>query len=450
MRRHTGLSLTVGLLILAGCAATQYDQGKALLKQQDYAGAVEMLETALRKEPKNPDILVDLAEALYHQDELGEAERYLEQARSLDPGNTEAILLVGLVHEKRGDTDAAIEAYRSYAQMSRLGRARKIIKARMDRLIREQIKQATRKALDQEESLEVAAIPDNTIAVAAFRNVGANESLDPLRKGLAEMMITDLSKVKGLEVVERLRMQEMMKEIGLGMTGAVDPETAPRLGKLVGASKVVSGAFADLAEEQLRLDINVAAIKTGEVEASEVSGPMGKLFRLQKELTFGLIEEMGIALSQEERDSIQEVPTENMLAFIAYSKGLDLEDQGETEAATAAFQQAVELDPGFEAAQESVERVEGVELGAADITVVEAEVLEEEAAVEEAVEVAAAEAAEEVVSETLERLGATGANTGAGFISTTESSQTDVRKPVEEVKKSGPKTVRVRIEVSIP
>ena len=107
MRRHTGLSLTVGLLILAGCAATQYDQGKKMLKQEDYAGAVEMLETALRKEPKNPDILVDLAEALYHQDELGEAEGYLEQARSLDPGNTEAILLVGLVHEKRGDQDAA-------------------------------------------------------------------------------------------------------------------------------------------------------------------------------------------------------------------------------------------------------------------------------------------------------------------------------------------------------
>ena len=72
---------------------------------------------------------------------------------------------------------------------------------------------------------------------------------------------------------------------------------------------------------------------------------------------WGLIEEMGIELSDEERDRIQELPTENMLAFIAYSKGIDLEDKGEYKAAEAAFEEAVRLDPQFETAQESVERV---------------------------------------------------------------------------------------------
>ena len=443
-----------GALLLTGCAASQYAQGKALLTGQDYAGAVKALQTALEQEPENARILVDLAEAFYHQGELEQAEEYLGQARSLDPDHSQAVLILGLIHEKRGDMDAAIVAYRSYAQMSRLGRARRIIKARMDRLIRERIRQETLQAVAREEMLDVAGIPDNTVAVAPFRNLGANRSLDPLQKGLAEMMVTDLSKVPGLQVLERLRMQEMMKEIGLGMTGAVDPATTPRLGKLLGASQVVNGSFADLADEQLRLDIAVSGIKTEVVDASEVQGPLEKLFRLQKELTFGLIEEMGITLTDEQRDAIQEVPTESMLAFVAYSRGLDLEDQGEPEAAAAAFQEAVDLDPGFEAAQESVERVENAGLATGDVAAIEAEVLEAGA---EEVELAAAataeektEAPDEAASEALGRLSATGQNVGAGFIPIGETSQADVRKPVEEVKRSGPETATVRIEVSIP
>jgi len=448
------LLLLAGALVLTGCAASQYGRGKALLAEEDYAAAAKALQAALEEEPQNPDILVDLAEAFYHQGELEQAEDYLEQASSLDPGNSQAVLILGLIHEKRADMDAAIAAYRSYAQMSRLGKARRIIKARMDRLIRERIRQETVQAVAREEMLDVAGIPDNTVAVAPFQNLGANRSLDPLQKGLAEMMVTDLTKVPGLQVLERLRMQEMMKEIGLAQTGAVAAATAPRLGKLLGASQVVNGSFADLTEEQLRLDITVARIKTEAVDASEVQGPLEKLFRLQKELTFGLIEEMGIALTDEQRDAIQEIPTESMLAFVAYSRGLDLEDQGETEAAAAAFQEAVDLDPAFEVAQESVERVESAELATAEVAAIEDEVLEAEA---EEAEVAGAgtaeegtEAPDEAASEALERLSATGQNVGAGFIPIGETSQADVRKPVEEVERSGPETATVRIEVSIP
>jgi tetratricopeptide (TPR) repeat protein len=430
---------------LAGCGGGQYGLGKKLLDQGRYGVAETALEAALEKEPENVRILVDLAEALYQQDRLDKAMGYLERARSLEPDDTGAVLILGLIHEKRGEIQAAIDAYRSYAKLSRLSRSRKIIKARLDRLIREQIKRQIEAALAQEASLDVASIPDNTIAVAPFRNIGDKESLDPLQKGLAEMMITDLSKVEALQVVERVRMQEMLKEIRLGETGLMDESTTPRLGKLLGASRIVSGSFADLAEEQLRLDISVAGVKTGEVEASEVRGSLDRLFRLQKELTFSLVEEMGIELTNEQRDAIQEIPTENMLAFIAYSKGLDLEDQGKSSEAAAAYQEAMTLDPQFEEVQENMERVEGAAVGTGSLSGVEAEVLpkKEEVETEETADGAEGE------SETLGRLSATGANTGAGFMPTDEST-TDLRKAVEEAEDSGPATTQVRVEVSIP
>ena len=446
------ISLCAAALLAQGCASSQ--PWERLLAQEDYSGAVEALQTALAADADNPAILVSLAEAYYHLDELDNATTHLEQARRLQPGDSEAILLLGLVLEKRGDMDGAIEAYRSYAQLSRLGRARKIIKARLDRLIRERIRQDTEKALAQEEMLDVAAIPDNTVAVAPFRNMGTNESLDPLQKGLAEMMITDLSKVPSLTVLERVRMQEMMKEIGLAQTGAVDVSTAPRLGKLLGANRIVNGTFTDLPEEQLRLDISVSESKTAGIEATEAAGPLAGLFRLQKELTFGIVDEMGIELTDEQRDAIEEIPTESMLAFIAYSRGLDLEDQGMPEAATEAFEEAATLDPAFAPAQEAIERVEVADIGAADIAVVEEVVFEEvfEAAEIEVAAATEAPAVEEVPAarDVIDRLATTGQFAGAGFIPTSDEGQAEVREPLEEQEEVTFEGEGIEVDIVVP
>jgi TolB-like protein len=446
----------------AGCAA-RTSPARRLLNEGEYAAAERALRAQLARAPDDDGVAVDLAEALYQQERLDVADSLLTEVRGRSPEHAGAILLTGLVHEKRGDLDAAIDAYRSYAQLSRLGRSRGVIKARLDRLIRERIDRQTQAALQREEMLDPADIPDNTVAVAPFTNLGGNEDLAPLRKGLAEMMVTDLSKVPGLQVLERLQMQAMMREIGLGQTGAVDPATAPRLGKLLGASRVVAGTFTDLADEQLRLDISVSRVKEGATDQAEVAGPLADLFRLQKDLTFGVIDEMGIELTAEQRDAIEEIPTENLLAFMAYARGLDLEDQGETQAAAAAFREASQLDPGFTPAAESVERVEAaaVSVAAGGVEAVEdavlgSEVAGDEVAVDDAQGTTNQESGDGDDGEidtsvgSLSRLGATGANAGAGFVPSGPGTQSDVRRPAEEQAGTTPQTVRIRVDARIP
>ena len=449
MNRRTGLVLGLTVVWAMGCGGSLCDQGYRLLEQEEYAAAAEVLHTALMAEPDNPRILVDLAEAFYHQDELERAEGCLAQVRSLDPSNGDAVLLVGLVQEKRGDRDAAIAAYRTYTRVSRLSQTRKMIEARLEWLIREQIGEETKRALSREAMLEVVELPDNSIAVAPFRNVGPDRSLDPLQKGLAEMMITDLSKVRSLQVLERIRMQEMMREIGLGQTGAADPSTAPRLGRLVGASRIVNGGFAGLSGERLRLDVSVAGVESGEVRANQAQGPMGKLFRLQKELTLGLIEEMGIELTDEEREAIQEIPTENLLAFMAYSRGLDLAERGRTEEAEAEFERAVKLDPGFGAARTRMDRAEGLRLGATSRQALEKSVLarrgirpsgvpdtrepDRNAVAQQLGEAMAPQIRIGKARGTLGRLATTGMYAGAGFMPAWKAGPADLRKPVPEL-----------------
>ncbi|MEP0546712.1 MAG: hypothetical protein ABJF88_07265, partial [Rhodothermales bacterium] len=49
-------------------------------------------------------------------------------------------------------------------------------------------------------------------------------------------------------------------------------------------------------------------------------------------------------------DRIERVPTRDLQAFLAFSRGLQEEDAGDFAAAAAAFAQAAALDPGFELA----------------------------------------------------------------------------------------------------
>jgi TolB-like protein len=195
--------------------------------------------------------------------------------------------------------------------------------------------------------------------VLYFRNLGKKKELDPIQKGLADMIITDLSKVKKLEVVERVRMQKMIEEMGLGQTGLVDEATSPRTGKLLGASKLIQGSFTDLAKEAVRMDAGVVQIKPGkDIKPQKIQGKMAKFFQLEKDLVFGILDRMDVPLTQAEKDDIRAIPTENMLAFMAYCRALDYEDRGMLRESGQEYQKAVELDPKFRQAELGTSRVD--------------------------------------------------------------------------------------------
>src|SRR5262249_33568253 len=71
-----------------------------------------------------------------------------------------------------------------------------------------------------------------SVAVLYFDYGGKNEELQALRKGLAQMMITDLAEVSEITVVERTRLNDVLDELKLDRSAKIDPATASRVGKL--------------------------------------------------------------------------------------------------------------------------------------------------------------------------------------------------------------------------
>ncbi|GAB4341656.1 MAG: hypothetical protein Kow0037_28450 [Calditrichia bacterium] len=178
-------------------------------------------------------------------------------------------------------------------------------------------------------------------------------------------MITDLSQVQGLTVIERVRLQALLDEMALGQSGVVDALSAPRLGKLLGAGKMVRGSYNVLGKNQLRLDVAFWDVLQRQFpQATTQTDVLDNLFKLEKDMVIRLLAEMGIEPTPQERERIQRVPTKNLQAFLAYCMGLQEEDAGNFEAAARYYRQAARLDPGFQPAGQKAEEMGALESAA--------------------------------------------------------------------------------------
>jgi len=113
----------------------------------------------------------------------------------------------------------------------------------------------------------VAAEPPPTVAVLYFDYTGKDQELEVLRKGLAQMLISDLSATDTIRVVERDRLEDILTELKLQGSGKIDPKSAAKLGKLLGAKYLVVGGYFDL-QGALRVDARIVDVETGRVVKS--------------------------------------------------------------------------------------------------------------------------------------------------------------------------------------
>jgi TolB-like protein len=109
------------------------------------------------------------------------------------------------------------------------------------------------------------------IAVMYFDNNSFGKDradYDGLGKGIADMLITDMASNPSVRIVERERIQALLTEQNLTKGGAVDPQTAIRLGKIVGAQYMITGGF--MSDGKGNLVLTARAIN---VETSAITNP---------------------------------------------------------------------------------------------------------------------------------------------------------------------------------
>jgi len=194
-----------------------------------------------------------------------------------------------------------------------------------------------------------------TVAISYFDNTSGLEEYNPLSKGLADMLITDLSNVKSIQIVEREKLESLLKEIELGESKFMDESTAKKLGKGLGASYMLTGSYLIMGET-IRIDARLVNVATGEVSmGEEITGGKNTFFELEKELVEKLIKALNISLSKFEERRVKKVQTESFDSFNAYSTALDSYDKGEYEESQTYLEKAVEIDADFEIAWDKLD-----------------------------------------------------------------------------------------------
>lgn len=365
--------LTIAFII-AGCSTnmTLYQRGDAYLKNGDYDNAINSFKAVLERNPNDPSALSAIGIAYYNKGNYNDAISHLERAKKADPVQIEPYIYLGMSNEQLGQYEKAMSEYNDCLALKPDKSVVKRIEKRKSFLSREVAKTTAEKALQNEAKLvnNVNNIPDNTIAVTDFTNVSKVKELELLGKGLAVMLITDLSKARALTVVERAKMKFLLDEINLD---GVNKETALRPGMLLGASKIITGSFLTLDGKSIDIVSSLTMTKTKVSRPSKsISGAMEQLFDLEKDLALGILDDMGIVLTDAERNEIKKKQTMSLDAFLAYCQGLDYMDKGMFKEASQQFEKAISIDPSFISPREELRDAVNLTTATQDISSMEA------------------------------------------------------------------------------
>ncbi len=197
-----------------------------------------------------------------------------------------------------------------------------------------------------------------TIAIMAFDNYSVGkfqEELGFLTKGLAEFFESDFAKISELKVVERDKIEFLLKELELTKAGAVEAATAAKVGKMLGAQIMVFGSITQMDKKTSKMLVKAVNVETSEIITSVERDGKPDYFKMEKELVKELAEKLNIKLNKETIKQLDQGGTESYDAATLYSKGLYFMDKYEYKEAYEYFKQAYEKDNTFIEAKRKME-----------------------------------------------------------------------------------------------
>jgi tetratricopeptide (TPR) repeat protein len=347
-------------VLLSGCAT-----GGAPVEAPSPA-EIPALEDRVEASPSDVEAAVRLGAAYREAGRLEDARRVLDVAVERRPGHGPAHLLLGLVYEDLERFGEARRVYEAYLERGGADPIRSTVRDRMALVRRGELAAAIDSIVAREQELAVRTPDPTTVAVFPFLYRGSDTTYAPLSRALAAFLSTDLSQTGQLTVLERARVQTLLDELEMAESEYVDPRSAARSGRMLGARTLVQGL---LEGEGNRLQVEsstVDASAPGEEPFSLLSDEetVDRIFEVEARIALAVYERLGIELTPAQRDRVTRRPTGSLEAFLAFGRGLMAEDDGRFDAAAEHYERAAQLDPDFQEAGVRQAEVESISAAA--------------------------------------------------------------------------------------
>lgn len=179
-----------------------------------------------------------------------------------------------------------------------------------------------------------------SIAVLPFTNMSADPEGDFFADGIADEIITALSKVKALRVVSRTS----------SFTFKGKNDDIREIGRKLQVSTILEGSIRK-AGKRLRLNAQlVSTSDSSQLWAERYDRELEDVFAIQDEIASSIVAALRVVLTEDEKKAIEQVPTTNIDAYEYYLRGRQFFHQHRRRAhefARQLFERAIELDPGY-------------------------------------------------------------------------------------------------------
>jgi len=193
-----------------------------------------------------------------------------------------------------------------------------------------------------------------------FADTTADKAAASFNRALQEMLTTDLAVSRDVRIVERGRLEEVLKEQALGKTEYLDKASAAKVGRGVGADAVLTGSVW-VKDGDMRIDVRLVHVETGEILLPEnVQGGKDSFLDLEKQIAAKIIDALGARLSAFDKASLSKRHTTSFTAASTLGEALTAEDGGNALLARAKASEALEIDPQLALAERLVKGMDEV------------------------------------------------------------------------------------------
>ncbi len=195
----------------------------------------------------------------------------------------------------------------------------------------------------------------SAIAVMPFRDLSGGKG--SIGEAIRETVTSDLKEVSGMKVIERSNLDKVLLEQNLqSKKDDLDPMTSVKVGKLVGASLLVTGAYQKVANN-VRLTARFVSVETGEiVGTAKVDGAQTDFLTLQDRITTQLLKSAGIEGKKVQLFAARQRPKVRSIRTIELYGDAVLEPDDQKR--KVLLTEAVKIDPGFVYASRDLDALE--------------------------------------------------------------------------------------------
>jgi serine/threonine protein kinase/Tfp pilus assembly protein PilF len=214
------------------------------------------------------------------------------------------------------------------------------LKTDLNRLRRDLESSRTRAKARTESDPGVPKSGGKSVAVLYFENLSGAKEDEYLRDGITEDVITELSKIRGLNIFSRPTVLAFR-----------DKQVTPQqVGQKLGAAYVLTGSLRR-SGARLRINAQLVDARTDFPLWSErFDREMKDVFEVQDEMARKIAEALRITLSPEELEALAVKPTDNLQAYDLYLRGKRYarrQTRQDLEFALQMFENGVSIDPSF-------------------------------------------------------------------------------------------------------